>query len=87
MRVDAPQAAAMAPVLAVGALSMPMLRYVDFNERHLILRPFFAEFPVQLNRTARGGSLRRIMWWGGFVRWWRRFKAPVAVLLARFDWN
>lgn len=74
VRVDAQQAAAMAPVLAVGALavidrhynslspyrahqpniyavrsgSMLLLRYVDFDERHLILRPFLREFPVQL---------------------------------------
>jgi len=74
VRVDAQQAAAMAPVLAAGALavldrhwnslapyranqpslyavrsgSMLLLRYVDFDERHLILRPFLREFPVQL---------------------------------------
>jgi transcriptional regulator with XRE-family HTH domain len=74
VRVDAQQAAAMSPVLALGALaiidrhynslapyranqpnlyavrsgSMLMLRYVDFDERHLILRPFLREFPVQL---------------------------------------
>ena len=74
VRVDAQQASAMAPVLAVGALavidrhwnslapyranqpniyavrsgSMLLLRYVDFDERHLILRPFLREFPVQL---------------------------------------
>jgi len=74
VRVDAQQAAAMAPVLAVGALaiidrhwnslapyranqpnlyavrsgSMLMLRYLDFDDRHLILRPFLREFPVQL---------------------------------------
>lgn len=74
VRVDAQQAAAMAPVLALGAAavidrhwnslapyranhpslyairsgSMLLLRYVDFDERHLILRPFLREFPVQL---------------------------------------
>jgi hypothetical protein len=74
VRVDAQQAAAMAPVLAAGALAvidrhynslapyrasqpniyavrsgaMLLLRYVDFDERHLILRPFLREFPVQL---------------------------------------
>jgi hypothetical protein len=74
VRVDAQQASAMAPVLAVGAFavidrhynslapyranqanlyavrsgSMLMLRYVDFDDRHLILRPFLREFPVQL---------------------------------------
>jgi hypothetical protein len=74
VRVDAQQAAAMAPVLATGALAvidrhwnslapyranlpnlyavrsgaMLLLRYVDFDERHLILRPFLREFPVQL---------------------------------------
>ena len=74
VRVDAQQAAATAPVLALGALAiidrhynslapyrasqpnlyavrsgaMLLLRYVDFDERHLILRPFLREFPVQL---------------------------------------
>ena len=74
VRVDAQQAAAMAPVLATGALAvidrhwnslapyranlpnlyavrsgtMLLLRYVDFDERHLIMRPFLREFPVQL---------------------------------------
>ena len=82
VRVDAQQAAAMAPVLAVGALavidrhynslapyranqpniyavrsgSMLMLRYVDFDERHLILRPFLREFPVQLIGLREGES-------------------------------
>ncbi|QNI36826.1 hypothetical protein [Edaphobacter albus] len=82
VRVDAQQAAAMAPVLALGALaivdrhwnslapyranqpnlyairsgSMLMLRYVDFDERHLILRPFLREFPVQLIGLKEGES-------------------------------
>ena len=82
VRVDAQQAAAMAPVLAVGALvvidrhynslapyranqpniyavrsgSMLMLRYVDFDARHLILRPFLREFPVQLIGLQEGES-------------------------------
>ncbi|WP_260702981.1 helix-turn-helix domain-containing protein [Edaphobacter flagellatus] len=82
VRVDAQQAAAMAPVLAMGALaivdrhwnslapyrasqpniyavrsgSMLMLRYVDFDERHLILRPFLREFPVQLIGLREGES-------------------------------
>jgi hypothetical protein len=82
VRVDAQQAAAMAPVLAVGALavidrhwnslapyranqpnlyavrsgSMLMLRYVDFDEHHLILRPFLREFPVQLIGLKEGES-------------------------------
>ena len=82
VRVDAQQAAAMAPVLATGALavidrhwnslapyranqpniyavrsgSMLMLRYVDFDERHLILRPFLREFPVQLIGLREGES-------------------------------
>jgi transcriptional regulator with XRE-family HTH domain len=82
VRVDAQQAAAMAPVLAVGALavidrhwnslapyrasqpniyavrsgSMLLLRYVDFDERHLILRPFLREFPVQLIGLREGES-------------------------------
>jgi hypothetical protein len=82
VRVDAQQAAAMAPVLAAGALaivdrhynslapyrasqpniyavrsgSMLLLRYVDFDERHLILRPFLREFPVQLIGLREGES-------------------------------
>ncbi|MDE1176733.1 MAG: helix-turn-helix transcriptional regulator [Edaphobacter sp.] len=82
VRVDAQQAAAMAPVLAPGALavidrhynslapyranqpniyalrsgSMLLLRYVDFDERHLILRPFLREFPVQLIGLKDGES-------------------------------
>jgi hypothetical protein len=82
VRVDAQQASAMAPVLAMGALavidrhwnslapyrahqpnlyavrsgSMLMLRYVDFDERHLILRPFLREFPVQLIGLREGES-------------------------------
>lgn len=82
VRVDAQQAAAMAPVLAAGALavidrhwnslapyranqpniyairsgSMLMLRYLDFDERHLILRPFLREFPVQLIGLKDGES-------------------------------
>lgn len=82
VRVDAQQAAAMAPVLALGALaivdrhwnslapyranqpnlyavrsgSMLMLRYMDFDERHLILRPFLREFPVQLIGLKEGES-------------------------------
>jgi len=82
VRVDAQQASAMAPVLAVGALavidrhwnslapyranqpniyavrsgSMLMLRYVDFDDRHLILRPFLREFPVQLIGLREGES-------------------------------
>jgi transcriptional regulator with XRE-family HTH domain len=82
VRVDAQQAAAMAPVLAIGALavidrhynslapyrasqpniyavrsgSMLLLRYVDFDERHLILRPFLREFPVQLIGLREGES-------------------------------
>jgi len=82
VRVDAQQAAAMAPVLALGALaivdrhwnslapyrasqpniyavrsgSMLMLRYVDFDDRHLILRPFLREFPVQLIGLREGES-------------------------------
>jgi hypothetical protein len=82
VRVDAQQAAAMAPVLALGALavldrhynslapyrtnlpniyavrsgSMLLLRYVDFDERHLILRPFLREFPVQLIGLKDGES-------------------------------
>src|SRR5215469_15302958 len=82
VRVDAQQAAAMSPVLALGALaiidrhynslapyranqpniyavrsgSMLMLRYVDFDERHLILRPFLREFPVQLIGLREGES-------------------------------
>jgi transcriptional regulator with XRE-family HTH domain len=82
VRVDAQQAAAMSPVLAVGALtiidrhynslalyranqpniyavrsgSMLMLRYVDFDARHLILRPFLREFPVQLIGLREGES-------------------------------
>jgi transcriptional regulator with XRE-family HTH domain len=82
VRVDAQQAAAMSPVLAVGALAiidrhynslaqyranqpniyavrsglMLMLRYVDFDERHLILRPFLREFPVQLIGLREGES-------------------------------
>lgn len=82
VRVDAQQAAAMAPVLALGALaildrhwnslapyrasqpnlyavrsgSMLLLRYVDFDERHLILRPFLREFPVQLIGLKEGES-------------------------------
>ncbi|MBS1821378.1 MAG: helix-turn-helix transcriptional regulator [Acidobacteria bacterium] len=82
VRVDAQQAAAMAPVLATGALavidrhwnslapyranqpniyavrsgSMLLLRYVDFDERHLILRPFLREFPVQLIGLREGES-------------------------------
>jgi hypothetical protein len=82
VRVDAQQAAAMAPVLATGALavidrhwnslapyrtnqpniyavrsgSMLMLRYVDFDDRHLILRPFLREFPVQLIGLREGES-------------------------------
>jgi hypothetical protein len=82
VRVDAQQAAAMAPVLALGALavidrhynslapyranqpniyavrsgSMLMLRYVAFDERHLILRPFLREFPVQLIGLREGES-------------------------------
>jgi hypothetical protein len=80
--VDAQQASAMTPVLAVGALavidrhynslapyranqpniyavrsgSMLMLRYVDFDDRHLILRPFLREFPVQLIGLREGES-------------------------------
>lgn len=82
VRVDAQQASATAPVLAVGALagidrhynslapyranqpniyavrsgSMLMLRYVDFDDRHLILRPFLREFPVQLIGLREGES-------------------------------
>jgi transcriptional regulator with XRE-family HTH domain len=82
VRVDAQQAAAMAPVLASGAIavidrhynslapyrasqpniyavrsgSMLLLRYVDFDERHLILRPFLREFPVQLIGLREGES-------------------------------
>lgn len=82
VRVDAQQAAAMAPVLAAGVLavidrhwnslapyranqpniyavrsgSMLMLRYVDFDDRHLILRPFLREFPVQLIGLREGES-------------------------------
>ncbi len=82
VRVDAQQAAAMSPVLALGALavidrhynslapyranqpniyavrsgSMLMLRYVDFDKRHLILRPFLREFPVQLIGLQEGES-------------------------------
>jgi len=82
VRVDAQQASAMAPVLALGAVavidrhynslapyranqpniyavrsaSTLMLRYVDFDERHLILRPFLREFPVQLIGLKEGES-------------------------------
>jgi hypothetical protein len=35
---------------------MLMLRYVDFDERHLILRPFLREFPVQLIGLREGES-------------------------------
>jgi hypothetical protein len=82
VRVDAQQAAAMSPVLALGALaiidrhynslapyranqpniyavrsgSMLILRYADFDERHLILRPFLREFPVQLIGLREGES-------------------------------
>jgi len=82
VRVDAQQAAAMAPVLASGAIavidrhynslapyrasqpniyavrsgSMLLLRYVDFDEGHLILRPFLREFPVQLIGLREGES-------------------------------
>lgn len=74
LRTDAQQAAAMAPLLPAGSITvldrhynslvpyranqggifavrfgpMLLLRYVDFDERHLILKPYVREFPVQL---------------------------------------
>jgi hypothetical protein len=44
----APYRANQPNLYAVRAGAMLMLRYVDFDERHLILRPFLREFPVQL---------------------------------------
>ncbi len=82
IRTDAQQAAAMTPLLPVGAIAvldrhynslapyranhasiyavrfgqMLLLRYVDFDERHLILKPYVRDFPVQLLPLAENES-------------------------------
>jgi transcriptional regulator with XRE-family HTH domain len=52
----APYRANQPNLYAVRSGSMLMLRYVDFDERHLILRPFLREFPVQLIGLREGES-------------------------------
>jgi hypothetical protein len=74
IRIDAPQATAMEPLLPAGSIAVLdrhynslapyraghasiyavrfgptlLLRHVDFDDRHLILRPYVRSFPVQL---------------------------------------
>ena len=50
----APYSANQPNIYRCGRGSILMLRYVDFDERHLILRPFLREFPVQF---AAGGGV------------------------------
>ena len=52
----APYRANQPNIYAVRSGSMLMLRYVDFDDRHLILRPFLREFPVQLIGLREGES-------------------------------
>lgn len=52
----APYRANQPNIYAVRSGSMLILRYVDFDERHLILRPFLREFPVQLIGLREGES-------------------------------
>ncbi len=52
----APYRANQPNIYAVRSGTMLMLRYVDFDERHLILRPFLREFPVQLIGLREGES-------------------------------